>query len=155
MKPKSQVKTAVGYARIASINQGDGATIKIQEEKIREYCTKNDLKLSKIYTDLGKSGISSNRPALIDMLAHCSKGNIEHLIVCDTSRLSRNVQTYLTVRAVLTQYKVELISLNGVMPPDNDLYSKFFDEIIACVNALHPRLSNVKRRKKIITADVS
>lgn len=148
MKPKSQVKTAVGYARTATAQKGESAGIRVQKEKIKEYCIKNGLKLSKIYSDFGKSGNSLERPALQDMLIQCSRGETKHLIVYDSSRLSRDTKDYLTIRALLAKYKVEIISLMGISSSGDDPYSKFFDEILACVNALYPRLNRYQKEKK-------
>jgi len=155
MKPNSQIKTAVGYARIATAKSGESVKIRVQKEKIREYCTKNGLKLSKIYVDFGKSGTSLDRPALQDMLSRCSKGNIKHLIVYDSSRLSRDTKDYLTIRALLAKYHVEIISLTGISSSGDDPYSEFFDVLLDAVNALHPRLNNIKKRKRTIKPDVS
>lgn len=154
MKANKQIKTAVGYARTATIEQDSKVKIGVQEKRIKAYCIKNGIKLSKIYVDLGKSGSNVNRPALQDMLSRCSKGDIKCLIVLDSSRISRNTKDYLTIRALLAKYNVEIIALTGISSSGDDPYSKFIDEILAAVNALHPKLSNIKKRKKTIKADV-
>lgn len=155
MKANKQIETAVGYARTATIKQDSKVKISVQEKRIKAYCIKNGVKLSKLYVDLGKSGSNINKPALQKMLSRCSKGDIKYLIVFDISRISRDTKNYLTIKAILAKYKVEIIALTGISSSSNDPYSKFFDEILAAVNALYPKLSDIKKRKRTITPDVS
>jgi len=86
------------------------------------------------------------RPGLTELLARCSNGDIDYLIIYDTSRLSRDTKDYLTIRTILNKYNVKIAAITGMSSFDDDPYSKFFDEILASVNALHPRISGYKAR---------
>lgn len=144
---------AVGYARVARRTRSrKEGSIADQQQKIRQYCRKHGLKLAKIYSEL-ESGATLNRPELTAMLERCSKGNIDYLIIYDSSRLSRETKDCLTIRAVLNKYNVKIVALTGMSSFEDDPYSKFFDEIITLANSLHPSVSSygVKKIKRCPT----
>lgn len=139
----------VSYGRVSTSNQKiDGLSIDTQKtmilEKIREM---GGELVEDFYIDDGRSGTNMNRPGLTALLARCSKGDITHLVVQDTSRLSRDTKDYLSIRAMLGKYKIKLIALSGMQSFGDDPYSQFLDEIIASVNALHPRISGYKSKQ--------
>lgn len=144
---------AIGYARSATANQVDqtNQSIKNQIKQIKQYCQKQKLKLIKIYSGVG-SGLKIN-PELKKAIKACSKKSIYSLVVYDTSRLSRNTNDYLAIRALLTKSKVKIICLTGKSAEENDPCSKFFDEIITLANSLHPSVSSygVKKIKRCPT----
>jgi len=146
-----RIPKIVGYARVSTADQKEnGASLDIQRAKIIEKAQEFKGELIEIYHDDGKTGTNMNRPGLNQLLARCSKKDITHLIVFDSSRLSRDTKDYLTIRTLLKKYKVQIIALTGISSFDNDPYSMFFDEILAAVNALHPRISGFKARQTAV-----
>ena len=139
----------VGYARVSTTDQkNEGLSIDVQKTKLLEKIQElGGVVVEDIYVDDGRSGTNMNRPALNAMLARCSEGDITHLIIQDASRLSRDTKDYLTIRAMLKNYGVETLALSGIQSFGDDPYSKFFDEITAAVNALHPRISGYKAKQ--------
>lgn len=144
--PKDQeVKTAYGYARVAStIVTNRGSSIAGQEEAISDYCRKNKIKLLNTFSDFAKSGIKLNRPALMSLLKSIRKTSVNYLIVTELSRLTKNTKDYLFLKLQLKTVGVEILTVNSPRY-DVDHYSKFFDEIISAVNALYPRLKAKKK----------
>ncbi len=142
----------VGYSRISSIDKREtGLSIDVQKSMILEKVGELGGELvEEVYVDDGRSGTNMNRPGLTALLARCSKCDVNYLILQDTSRLSRDTRDYLSIRSILAKYKVELIALTGISSFDDDPYSKFFDEILASVNALHPRISGYKAKQTAI-----
>lgn len=149
VKTTTDTPRCLGYARVSTLDQREtGLSVDVQQSMILEKVGEmgGDL-VEDVYIDDGRSGTNMNRPGLTALLARCSECDIDYLIFQDSSRLSRDTRDYLTIRTVLNKYKIELIALTGISSFDDDPYSKFFDEILASVNALHPRISGYKAKQ--------
>ena len=142
----------LGYARVSTQGQKlDGLSIDVQKTKILEKVQGIDGTLVEdVFTDNGKSGTTMSRPGLNTLLARCSKGDITHLIIQDTSRIARNEKDHLVIRALLKKYNINLVALTGFQPSGDDPYSDFIDLVMAGVNALHPKISGFKARQTAI-----
>ncbi|HCR35943.1 TPA: hypothetical protein DIU22_02785 [Candidatus Woesebacteria bacterium] len=150
-KLKAICPKCVGYGRISTSSQKEeGFSIDVQQTKIYEKVRELKGELIGIYTDEAKTGTNLNRPGLTALLARCTKGDIDYLVVQDTSRLSRDTKDYLGVKALLKKERVEIVALSGMQSQGDDPYSQFLDEVIAAVNALHPRVSGYKARQTAI-----
>ncbi|MFH1792734.1 MAG: recombinase family protein [Patescibacteria group bacterium] len=151
IKKENITSRIVGYVRVSTTDQKEnGASLDVQETKILEKVSELKGELDKVYHDDGRSGTNMNRPGLQEMLARCSEGDVRYLVIYDSSRLSRDTKDYLTIRALLVKYEVEIVALAGISSFGDDPYSKFFDEILASVNALHPRISGFKAKQSCI-----
>ena len=148
----NEIPRCLGYSRVSSIDKREtGLSIDVQKSMILGKVGELGGELvEEVYIDDGRSGTNMNRPGLTALLARCSKCDVDYLILQDTSRLSRDTRDYLSIRSILAKYKVELIALTGISSFDDDPYSKFFDEILASVNALHPRISGYKAKQTAI-----
>ena len=148
----NEIPRCLGYARVSTSDQKEtGLSIDVQISKILEKVQEMGGELvEEVFIDDGKSGTNMNRGGLTALLARCSKLDIGYLILQDSSRLSRDTKDYLSIRSILAKYKVDLIALTGISSFDDDPYSKFFDEILASVNALHPRISGFKAKQTAI-----
>ncbi len=147
-----EIPRCLGYARVSTSDQKEtGLSIDVQLAKILEKVEELGGELTEeVFIDDGRSGTNMNRAGLTALLARCSKCDVDYLILQDSSRLSRDTKDYLSIRSVLAKYKVELIALTGISSFDDDPYSKFFDEILASVNALHPRISGYKAKQTAV-----
>lgn len=142
----------LGYARVSTQNQKlDGLSIDVQKTKILEKVEEiNGALVEDIFVDNGRSGTNMDRAGLNNLLARCSKGDISHLVIQDTSRIARNEKDHLVIRALLRKYNIKLLALTGFQASGNDPYADFIDLIMAGVNALHPRISGFKARQTAI-----
>jgi len=147
-----QIPRIVAYCRISTQNQKEeSASIDVQKTRILEKVRELGGELVEdFFSDEARSGTNMNRPGLMALLARCSRGDITHVVIQDTSRLSRDTKDYLMIKATLMKYKVQMVALSGQQSFGDDPYSKFMDEIIAAVNALHPRISGFKSRQTCI-----
>lgn len=117
----------------------------VQVNIAKELIEKNSwTQIEPAYIDRNKTGTNTNRSGFQKMLTRCKQGGIDAVIVQDTSRLSRNTVEYLSIKQVLKDYGVQLISVNQPNTKDDNPYSQFMDEITAAVNALHPRVTSMK-----------
>ena len=51
----------LGYIRVSSVVQIKGYSLKLQSDKIKEYCKLMDLELVEVYEDKGISGMSIDK----------------------------------------------------------------------------------------------
>ncbi|MBI3103533.1 recombinase family protein [Candidatus Daviesbacteria bacterium] len=133
----------LSYCRVSTLEQKDNLSIETQQIKILEKIEDLGGYLAEdCYIDNGISGTSMNRPGLQALLARCSKKDIDYLIVQDSSRISRNTFEYLYIKSELKKFGVKVIPLTGIV--DDDPISQTMDEMMAVVNALHPRMTSFK-----------
>ena len=78
-------KSAVIYKRTSSNkNCGEGKDSGTRQEKTcTDYAKSNGYKINNVFYDEGVSGSTNvyERPAFVDLLLHCNKNNIQHIIV--------------------------------------------------------------------------
>lgn len=148
MKANKQVKTAVGYARSATETQDKKSlSIEKQEKEIKDYCRRKGYELTGMFFDLGKSGITLDRPALNQVLDLAVHNEIKQVICFDTSRLSRNTFHYLSLKKIFEEHGVELKTICGPNFLD-DSSSRFVDEILKTINSLYPRINRRGRNAR-------
>lgn len=146
MSKKEEPKTCVIYVRISdfgSVEETLSPDVQIQLAK-KEVRERKMVLLEEPYSDLGKSGTSLNRPRLQDMLARCLEGDVDAIVVQDTSRLCRNTGDYIAIKAMLQKEGIVIISPNQPSASKDDPYSNYIDEIIAASNSLQPRITSFK-----------
>ena len=66
-----------------------------------------------IYTDAGQSGLDLDRPGLRCLLADLRRGGLRCVVVCDVSRLARNVSILDTILTEFQAAGVELVAIKG------------------------------------------
>lgn len=139
-------KMALGYGRVSTDDQAqEGLSREVQIQKIQEEAQKMTVALAEpVYFDDGKTGTNVNRAGLQAMLARCKQGDIGYLILQDNSRLSRNTVDYLTLKKLLKDYGVQVISLSQPMTQEDNPYSLFIEEVTASADALLPRVTSMK-----------
>ncbi|MCR8560468.1 recombinase family protein [Mucilaginibacter sp. BJC16-A38] len=88
---------AIGYIRISKRDQSN-YSLEFQEDRIREYCTRNKVDLVAIYKDDGECSYSFDRPDYLALEAFIKahKGKVQYLIIWDHDRFSRNLPEALT-----------------------------------------------------------
>lgn len=88
----------VGYCRVSTVEQNEAR----QKELMQE------LGVEKIYLDKASGKNTSQREALMEMLAYLREGDV--LIVSEISRLARNTRDFLEIVEFLNQKKVQFVS---------------------------------------------
>lgn len=99
------MKKAAVYARYSSENQNE-ESIDAQIRAIKEYCSRNNIQIVKIYTDEALTATTANRPQFLQMIKDSKLGIFDTVIVHKLDRFARN-------RYDSAFYKREL-KLNGV-----------------------------------------
>ena len=115
-----QLKAAKRFAilcRVSTRDQLRGLSLEVQEKLGREYVKMRGGTVAKVWS-AQESGTSENRAVLDEVL---SKAGVlyDHLVIQDTTRLSRNLRVLLAAMDTLAKANVALHDFNGVLPFDS------------------------------------
>jgi len=106
----------ITYARTSKINTKESqcGSIVEQLEAMRHWARFNQCKIIKEYKDECISGLDKNPPGLSHMLDDIKHALIDpaYIVVCNFSRITRNLEVYDCYRYVTTSIMVNTISLS-------------------------------------------
>ena len=116
------MKYAVGY--ISSFKKNDterGVELKIQTERIKEFCLKNHLVFHKIYEE-PKESSEDDKTELFKLLDDAVQGKFQHVVVLSLDRISYDMVGKVWVTDELKKNGIKLHSLteNLIFSPDTD-----------------------------------
>jgi len=114
---KPDQKTTALYIRTAVKNN---QAIIAQKKKLVEYAQQKGNKKYKFYIDNGVSGLSTDRPALSQLMSDIGKEKIGDLAVTDISILSRNYTQMATLKKEFEKFGVSLITPEGDIALESD-----------------------------------
>jgi site-specific DNA recombinase len=120
------MKQAIAYIRISDKDQSN-FSLAGQEKYIRDHCMKNNIVLSAVFTDDGKSAKNFDRPdwKKLEQFIQQHHKNVDNLIVVKYDRFSRNAAEGLRKIEMLEQkFRITIISVFEQMFIDYD--SPFF-----------------------------
>ena len=122
------------YARVSTDKQAQkDISIPAQIEAMREYAKRNGWKVAGHFVDEGESARTANRPELKKLIEQCKeKKNIDAVIVHKIDRLARNLIDYATIKAILKQKGIRLISISE--PFDDNPVGNLLENIIASIS---------------------
>jgi len=109
----------------------------------------------KVWNEGGQSSSNDNlenRPVLIELLNEIDEGNVKHLFVFNTDRLSRNDLTWSVIRLKLVKNDVTLHTSQGMYPlsdPMNKLLLGILSEISSYDNQLRTERSRLGKLNRI------
>jgi DNA invertase Pin-like site-specific DNA recombinase len=89
---------AVVYLRSAASSQPVGAATEAQEARCRTLADKRQLRIRKVYRDIGVSAHRLDRSMLRRLLDDIARKPVDCVIVADPSRLGRDMATHALVR---------------------------------------------------------
>ena len=112
-------KKAYGYARVSTPEQvADHNSLDNQCKRIEEYAKRNNIEIVDWFIEEGESAKTAARTKLHEMLEECrkNKGNIDHVIVYNVSRISRNLNSFMNdIGSRLSTYGITLRSTMEVI----------------------------------------
>ncbi|MFZ9075451.1 MAG: recombinase family protein [Flavobacteriaceae bacterium] len=143
------------YTRVStSVQEDDGTSLDTQrdlgiqrsENLGMEYKVWNEGSQSSSKDDL------SNRPVLTELLQEVQDGNVQHLYVWNTDRLSRNLQTWGLIRLLLIRHDVHLHTPTGeqiLSDPQTNLMLGIMSEFSNYDNLLRTERFRLGKLQKI------
>ena len=122
------------YARVSTDKQAQkDLSIPAQIEAMREYAKRNGWKVAGHFVDEGESARTADRPELKRLIEQCKENNnVDAVIVHKIDRLARNLIDYATIKAILKQKGIRLISVSE--PFDDNPVGHLLENIIASIS---------------------
>ena len=134
---------AVAYARYSTDKQTENS-IAYQLSKITEYCAKNKITLTGVYTDEACSGTNTNRTGFQTMLSDARKKKFDAVVIYDISRGSRDVVDWLEFRKNMKMLDIQVISTSQNLGDISDP-NAFLTELISVGLGQHQVLDTRKK----------
>jgi len=145
------------YTRVSSVSQEEeGTSLETQLELGLERSKKLGMK-HKVWNEGGQSSSKDdlgNRPVLVNLLKGIDDGDVKHLYVWNTDRLSRNMNTWGMIRFKLIKNEITLHTPTGkqiLSDPQTNLMLGIMSEISQYDNKLRTerfRLGRIHRIKQ-------
>ena len=107
-KETRNMEHGVVYARTGSCQSEQ--SIENQINLCKEYAEEQGISIVKVYADLGKSGLNTDRPAFQEMISNALNGSFGKIIVNSIDRFSRDRLKFIACKAILNFHGVELVS---------------------------------------------
>jgi len=122
------------YARVSTDKQAQkDLSIPAQIAAMKEYARRNGWKVIGHFIDEGESAKTANRPELKNLIQYCKENkNIDVVIVHKIDRLARNLIDYATIKAILKQKGIRLVSVSE--PFDDNPIGHLLENIIASIS---------------------
>ncbi|GFP20581.1 site-specific DNA recombinase, partial [Candidatus Hakubella thermalkaliphila] len=119
------------YARVSTDKQAQkDLSIPAQIAAMKEYARRNGWKVMGHFIDEGESAKTADRPELKRLIQHCKENKgIDIVLVHKIDRLARNLIDYATIKAILKQKGIRLVSVSE--PFDDNPIGHLLENIIA------------------------
>lgn len=122
------------YARVSTDKQAQkDLSIPAQIEAMKEYARKHNWRVVGHFIDEGESAKTANRPELKRLIQHCKENKDVHIVlVHKIDRLARNLIDYATIKAILKQKGIRLVSISE--PFEDNPVGHLLENIIASIS---------------------
>lgn len=126
-------KTAVIYVRVSSKEQTEGYSLDSQEKVCREYATRNQLQVLKIFKEQGESAKTADRTELKNLIRYCEKnrGKVGFMVVYKLDRFARNQEDHFAIKIILKKYGVTVVS--ATEPITGDPAGQMLEGVLAAL----------------------
>jgi len=122
------------YARVSTDKQAQKElSIPAQVAAMQEYAKRNGWRVVGHFIDEGESARTADRPELKRLIQHCKdEKNVDIVLVHKIDRLARNLIDYATIKAILKQKGIKLVSVSE--PFDDNPIGHLLENIIASIS---------------------
>ena len=143
----------IGYIRVSSKKQVKGYSLKLQKDKIEEYCKFKDYQLEEMYEDRGITGMSiDKRDGYKEMVEYLIANDIDGVVVWSLSRLGRKMKDVITFLDYLKSNGKTFYSIKENIGNDDKIGSLIMNLLSSInefeVETIRERIKDVKREKK-------
>lgn len=104
---------AVIYCRVSTKDQVENFSLSTQKAACIDFCTRKNLKVDRVFNEEGRSAKTADRPQLHALLAYCQqhRKQISHVVVYSVSRLARQTNDHLLIRAALKKLGITVCAV--------------------------------------------
>ncbi|MFC4411024.1 recombinase family protein [Chungangia koreensis] len=138
-------KSCVIYCRVSTEKESQEVSLERQEEELKSFAGKLDLKVSKIFTDK-HSGYDVEREGLLSLLEFVKSAGVDVVLVQDETRLGRG-NARMAVLHLLQKSGSEVFSLNDAGPVSLNEMDTMLLNILAIVEEYQRKIHNAKIRR--------
>lgn len=88
-------RVGIGYLRVSTVGQADGASLDTQQEHILRFAEGNNIKIVEWFCDPGVSAKTANRPGIKKAMKYVEqhRGKIDYFVVYNMTRASRDIES--------------------------------------------------------------
>lgn len=136
------MKKNYAYLRVSTDAQDETH----QKESINKYCASNNINIERFIVDHGVSGFKTDiqdRQGLQKILSLAQEGEIDKLIIFESSRLSRNHIQSLVVISELSKYDVKIVSVTEGIINEGET-SELLNSIRAFINQTESKKMGIR-----------
>jgi site-specific DNA recombinase len=139
---------AIAYVRI-SVKDQSVYSLDYQERNIREYCTKNNLRLLALFKDDGESSYTFDRPDWNALERFIKKNkSVSHLIIFDHDRFSRNLaEALMKIKELQDRFGIKVLATTDSINTDFSDPSNFMMRAFKLMIA-ESELHRIRQRTK-------
>ena len=105
---------AAVYVRVSTDKDEQKDSLVYQQEFFQNYIKDNGLELYKFYIDI-KSGTTEKRVGLQEMIKDAQNNKFDIILTKELSRLARNQKFAMTLKELLENKKIDLITMDGAI----------------------------------------
>ena len=134
----------VSYARVSSHDQKKKGDLERQQEKLRDYCVNNNLRIVSELGDVA-SGLNTRRKGINRLFKLVTKGKISEVIVNYPDRLTRFGFGYLN--EFFSSYGVKITVLEE--RENTSVQQEMVDDMIAIITSFSSKIHGMRGRKKV------
>ncbi|MCH8903555.1 MAG: recombinase family protein [Bacteroidetes bacterium] len=122
------------YARVSTDKQAQrDLSIPAQIEAMRGYAKQNGWKIVGQFLDEGASARTTNRPELNRLIQYCKENKqVDVVLIHKIDRLARNLVDYATIKAILKQKGIKLVSVSE--PFEDNPVGNLLENIMASIS---------------------
>ena len=140
---KELTRKSVLYCRVSTPKQKND--LRNQEELLKEFCSRNGIVVSDIYSDIG-SGINFDRKEFQRLVNDIIEHKVNHIYITYKDRLSRI--SFAMFENLFKQFNCRIIVLNEL--DDEKLVEKeIFNEIISLIHCFSMKVYSSRRKEKL------
>lgn len=136
---KEMDKNCAIYTRVSSHKQNKRGDLDRQKELLKDYANLNNLKLIKIYKDIG-SGLNTNRKGLWHLIQDSKKNQFSTILINFKDRLTRFGYRYR--EKYLSEFNVKIICVNKL--DDKTPESELVEDFVAIVHSFSGKLYRMR-----------
>jgi predicted site-specific integrase-resolvase len=140
---KDAVKKNVVYARVSTSEQMN--EISIQIDKIRDYCSKHEIEINDVFSDVS-SGSSLDRRGLKEMMDEIIQHKVGKVFVFSKDRLTYNAFEFLV--EMFSKYECEIVCVNADLK-QKIVEKEVFQELIPIVEYFAENVYSSRRKQQL------
>jgi len=141
------VTRAALYLRVSSSDQIENTSLETQERVCREYCSRNDMTVVRVFTDAGESAKTADRPEFQRLLKYCSepRNEVNFVVAYRLDRLARNNFDYAVFSGALAKYGAFIRSATELITDDPT--GKFMQTVLSAIAELDNTVRGQRARE--------